>query len=220
MKATLAIALTVLTITTAVQAKGIIGTVDKYIIIKSGKIIEVASNKIDNGVATYFDYTESRRKTIETAEISKSTRQRIAGVKIGDIILANTYARNSNSQTVTRFCEVFSVFENKEAYIGCQTLEADKIKGYTTPARLDFVVNNVETLTAQVQQLDGFKKGGNYELRVDTTIANAGVHVKILGIFVNGDVLVQKSILSVLDSDGIIAKTGDIARIKLSDLNN
>lgn len=213
-----AISLTV-SLSSVVQAKAFFGTIDKYLVVKTAQVIEVGSNDVEDGVATYYDYRTSKRKTIDLSELSKSTREEIAGVKAGERVLARTYVANSKTETVVRFCEVFYLFENKQAYIGCKATEADRINGYELPNRFDFIINNVEQVIAEVETLDGFKTNEIAELRVDTENLKAGKNVRVLAIFTNGEALIQKAGFSVLDTSGVLNKLGAVEKIKLTDLN-
>lgn len=219
MKNILSISLLTLCLTTTAQAKSFFGTVDKYINIHTNQIIEVASNEIEDGVASYFDYSDNKRKTINISELSKATREEISDVRAGEAILAKTFVANSKEETVIRFCQVFYLFENKSAYVGCKTTEKDNIPGYQTPARFDFIISNIESVTPQVSSLDGFETKETCELKVETKTIEAGKRVKILAIFANGEALIQKVGLNFLDTSGILNKLGSVERVKLSDLN-
>lgn len=217
-----ALLLSVMTITFLSQAhaKPFFGTVDKYIEVANGNVIEIASNEIEDGVAEFYDYGTRQRRTINMSEVSKSTREEIAGVQAGEAILVTTRldnVRNVRNQTVNRYCQVFYVFENKQAYVGCKSSEADRIPGYQLPERFDYIVN-VEHVTAEVESLDGFKKGESVELNIETRNIKAQRKVRILAIFANGEALVQKDGFSRLDTSGILHKSG-IERVNLSDLS-
>jgi hypothetical protein len=203
-----------------VHAKALFGTVDKYLDVKNQSVIEIGSNEIedDGRTASYYDYRDSKRKTIDMNDVSKSTREEIAGVKAGEAALVTTLVANSKTETVSRYCEVFYVFENKQAYVGCKSTKADYIPGYQFPERFDFIINNVENITAEVAALDSFSKGETAELRIDTENAKAGRNVKILAIFANGEALVQKIGFNQLDTAGIVYKRS-VDRVQLSDLN-
>ncbi len=220
MKTALLLSLMAVSLMTTANAKGFFGTVDKYIIARTGQVIEVGSNDIDNGVAEYFDYRESKRKTINMSELSKSTREEIAGVKAGETILLTTGVANStDGSTISRYCTVFYVFENKMSHVGCKTYAEDNIAGQIAANRLDFIVGNVESVIAEVASLEGFKTNEAVELAVNTKYSKAGREVKILAIFANGEVLVQKTGFNVLDTGSIVTKHGAIDRVLLSDLN-
>lgn len=218
-----ALLLSVMTLafTLEAQAKPLIGRIDKYIEIKNGNVIEIATNEIEDGSATFYDYGIRKKRTIDMSEVSKATREEIAGVKAGEMILVETRldnVRNVRNQTVSRYCEVFYLFENKQAYAGCKSSEADRIPGYQLPARFDFIINNVENVTAEVESLDGFTKGETAELSIETRTIKAGKNVRILAIFANGEALVQKDGFSRLDTSGILHKSG-VERINLVDLS-
>lgn len=218
MKKTLLLTLMTVSFMTTAQA-GIFGTVDKYIIQKTGQVIEVSSNDISkDGIVKFFDYKEHKKKTIELSELSKSTINEIAGVKAGEVILLTTGAANSSTETVSRVCQVFNVFESKQAHVGCKTYEEDNKNGAIATNRLDFIVNNVESVVAEVKSSEGLSKGEKAELRIDTRSAKAGRNVKVLAIFANGEVLVQKFGFNILDTNSIIHQSS-VDRVTLSDLN-
>ncbi len=221
MKKSFATALSILILTSAVnvEAKSWIGTVSKYIINDNNRIIEIASNEIeDDGLtATYYDYVARKRLTINMSEVSKSTRDSINDVSAGEMILVTTGTARNNGETVSRYCDVFHVFENKRAYVGCKTYEIDNINGYARPNRLDFIVNNVENVVAEVSKVDELEKGSVATLRVDTKNAKAGQNVRILALFTNGEALVQKLGFNVLDTSSIVYKS-KIDRVNVGDL--
>lgn len=219
MKKTLLLTLMTVSFISSVQAKSLFGTIDSYIIEKTNQVIQVASNEIsDDGVVSYFDYKEGKRKTINRSEISKSTLKEIAGVKIGEVILLNTGVANSATETITRYCQVFNVFENSMAYVGCKTYAEDNKAGVIKATRLDFIVNNVESVVAEVSSSEGIKKGEIAELRINTKSAKAGRNVKVLAIFANGEALVQKVGFSFLDTSSIVYQSS-VDRVQLSDLS-
>lgn len=219
MQKTLLLTLLSVCFTSGVEAKSWFGTIDKYIIVNSGAVIEIGSTDIsdDGQMAEYYDYRDGKRRTIQMADVSKSTRGEIAGVKAGETVLVTTmnYAKTA---TISRYCEVFTLFENKQAYVGCKTTEADSIPGYNTPMRLDYILSNVEQVTAEVEELNGVKKGKIMELRIQTKNAKAGRKVKVMAVFANGDVLVQKVGLNTLDTSSILFKVF-IDRVTTADLN-
>jgi len=220
MKRSLTLAFILSAICSNVFAGSFLGRVEKYMIKDTGMIIEIATNEIsDDGLSgKYYDYKERKFKMIELAELSKSTREEIAGVKSGEIALVQTYAGSSRTETISRFCEVYYVFENKKANVGCKTYAADQIPGYTTPSRLDFIVNNVESIVAEVESFEGIQKGDVLELRVNTQSAKAGRQVRVLAVFANGEALVQKTGFGILDTSSIVYK-GNVDRVNVNDLS-
>ncbi len=221
MKKTLLLSLMTISFMSQVQAKAFFGRVEKYIIPATGQIIEIASNEIedDGQTAEFYDYRDGKRKNIDMSTVSKSTREEIAGVKAGEAILVTTQAGNDKTKTVSRYCAVFYVFENKQAFVGCNTtVEADRIPGYALPTRMDFIVNNVENVIAQVEEHDGVKKGDIMELRINTANAKAGRNMRVLAVFANGEVLVEKAGLGFLDTNSIVYR-GGVDRVTTSDLS-
>lgn len=219
MKKPLLLALMTLSFVSSVQAKAFFGTMDYYIVEKTKEIIEIGSNDIsEDGVATYFDYKKSKRLKIDISEVSKSTRKEIAGVAAGETILLTTGVANSDTESISRYCQVFNLFENSMAYVGCKTYEEDNKKGIIKATRLDFIISDVKLVVAEVASLDGIKKGEIAELRINTKSAKAGRNVKVLAIFANGEALVQKLGFGLIDTSGIVNKLS-VDRVLLSDLN-
>lgn len=167
--------------------------------------------------AKFYDYRESKRKSIEMDKVSKATREEIAGVKAGEIALVTTYVGTSKTKTTSRYCEVFYVFENKQASVGCSTSIEDANKRGEIPRRLDFIINDVENITAEVESIDGIKKGDFVELRVDAKFAKANRKVRVLALMANGEALVQKIGFGLIDTSSIVYK-GEVDRVQASDL--
>lgn len=220
MKKTLLLSLMTISFLSQAHAKSFFGRVEKYIIPATGQVIEIASNEIeDDGLtAEFFDYRDSKRKNIDMSTVSKSTREEIAGVKAGEAILVTTLVGNSKTETTSRYCAVFYVFENKQAMVGCATSSVDNIPGYVTPRRMDFIINNVENVIAQVEERDGVKKGDIMELRINTANAKAGRNVRVLAVFANGEVLVEKAGLGFLDTNSLPYR-GGVDRVTTADLS-
>ena len=221
MKAVLLLSLMTVTLFTTAQAKSLIGRVDSYIIVQTGTIVSIGTNQIedDGSTATFYSHAHGKKITVNMSDLSKSTNAEIANVKAGKSVLINT--ASASGKVVSRACIVFDLFENKQAYVGCKTYEADNVNGYQTPARLDYIVQNVEVaVTAEVASLDGYSKDERVELRIQTNTIKAGKTVKILAIFSNGEALIESSLagLNFLNSAGILNRYG-IERVKLQDLN-
>lgn len=221
MKTALLLSLLTATFLTTAQAKPIFGKVESYIIVKTGEVVSIATNEIsdDGQSANFYNYGARKRMDIDMSEVSKSTRAEIAGVKAGKHILITTPA-GASKVTITRYCQVFGLYESKQAYVGCKTYEADKIDGYQMPVSLSYIVQNVEQVVAEVESLDNFSHGDVAELRIETKLIKAQKRVKILAIFSNGEALVESSLagLNFLNSSGTLHRYG-VERVKLQDLN-
>jgi ribosomal protein S17E len=217
MKTLLLTLMTVSMLSTA-QAKGLIGIIETYIIKKNGKVINVASNEISkDGRALYFDYSTNKKKLIEFTELSKATKKEIAGVKAGEMILLTTKVSGSNTELISRYCEVSNVFENHMADVSCKMYERDK-RGLFDSGSMRFIVKNVRSVIAEVASLNGIRRSEVVELRINTKNAKAGKNVRVLAIFANGEALVQKIKLSLNNTPSIIhKKTAD--RVRIADLS-
>lgn len=196
-----------------------VSKVNKYIHKDTNQIIELGGWDLseDGKTNVYYNYATSKRETILMADYVPATQAEIAGVKAGEMIIAKTYIAHSKTEVIERVCQVYYLFENQKAYVGCKSYEADNLAGYATPSRFDFIINNVEQVVGQVEELDGFKKGDLAELSVETKSIKNGKTVRVLAVMANGEALVQKMGFSVLDSSAIIYK-GGVERVRLTDL--
>lgn len=219
MKKALLLTLMTVSFISSVQAKALIGTFDSYIIEGTGDVVSIATNAFsdDGRTAEYTDYRLGKTLTVETSRLSKSTREEIDGVKAGETVLVGTEAMGTK-QIISRICTVYNLFENRSAYVGCKTYQADKIPGYQIPERLTYIVKDVSQVVAEVESLDGFSKGDVAELNINTANAKAGRNVKILAILANGEALVEKTGFNILNTGGILHRFS-LDRVKLQDLS-
>lgn len=220
MKTALLLSLMTIALATSAEAKSIIGRVDSYIIAKTGVVVEIGTNEIedDRSTATFYSYPHRKKITVNMSDLSKSTKAEIANVKAGENVLINT--QSASGKVITRECVVFHLFENKQAFVGCKTYEADKTIGYQTPDRLDYVVQNVEEgAVAEVDSIQNVSKGDILELRVETKTIKANKKVRVLAVFANGDAIVEPQLakLNFLNSSGIYRY--GVEKVRLQDLN-
>lgn len=204
MKKTLLLTLATLSLITSVQAKSIFGKLEVYVDQQTGRVVEIASNKTE-------DYDMSR--------YSASTKNEISGVKAGERILLNTYIFRSNTETVSRYCDVYHVFENKMAQVGCNTVSADFRRNEDAKIRLDFMVSTVDEAIAEVAELNGFRTNSKAKLNISVPRIKAGREVKIVAIFENGEVLVQKTGYGLFHGDNVVERGDLIARVSINDLS-
>ena len=201
------------------EAREMVSKIRKYIHKDSNLIVELGGWDLSDDGKTnkYFDYKTGKKVTIEMDDFVIQTFDEIANVRAGEMVIAKTLVGNSRTETIDRICEVYYLFENKKAYIGCKAYEQDAIPGYSIPARFDFIVNNVEQVVAEINEFDGVKKGDTAELLVETRSIKNGKTVRVLAVMANGEALVQKMGFSILDTSSIIYK-GGVERVKISDL--
>ncbi len=218
MKSLLAIALISLSFQN-LEAREIVSKIRKYIHKDSNQIIELGGWDLseDGKTNKYYNYNTRKQETVLMEDYVIQTFDEIANVRAGEMIIAKTLVGNSKTETIDRLCEVYYLFENKKAYVGCKSYEQDSIPGYARPSRFDFIVNNVENIIAEVSEIDGMKKGDLAEMLIDAEEIKNGKTVRILAVMANGEALVQKMGFSVLDSSSIIYKSG-VVRVKLTDL--
>lgn len=178
-------------------------------IISQGIMAETSVNK-KTGEISYFDYRDSKRKTVSPSDIAHEVKKGgIDGVKQGDLVQYN--------QENVNFCTVFNVFENGLAYVGCQNTKA-KMKniGLPRPEQLRGFVPTKD-LIAEVPSMDGFSKGEKVTLIKDAGDLKCGTTVRIEAINTNGEAIVQKMGLNLLDTSGLHLKFG-IETVPLADL--
>lgn len=177
-------------------------------IISQGIMVETSVNK-KTGEITYYDYRDGKKKTVAASDIAKEVKEK-NGIKQGDHVLYN--------QENVNFCAVFHVFENGLVRVGCQNAEAKRkgVIGVPRPEQLrGFVPTN--ELTAEIPSMDGFSKGETVTLLKDYGNLKCGTTVRIEAIHTNGEALVQKKGLNLLDTSGLHLKF-NIERVPLSDL--
>lgn len=198
-----------------------VSKVNKYIHKDTNQIIELGGWDLseDGKTNVFYNYETRKRETILMADYVPATQSEIANVRAGEMILAKTYVAHGKSEIIERVCEVYYLFENQKAYVGCKSYEADHLPGYATPNRFDFIINNVEQVVAEVSELDGFKKGDLAELQVETKSIKNGKTVRVLAVMANGEALVQKMGFSILDTSSIVYK-GGVERVLLTNLKN
>lgn len=187
-----------------------IARIYKYINIKTGELIEASVNDIEDDQVKYFDYSDSKRKKVPLIDLSKQTNDRIAGVKAGELVLV-PFGKE------TKPCEVYYVFANGMARIGCQTGKMLGNISIDRPAIGQFNLNHVANVIPEVATLDGRNKKDYAVMSINIGKLKAGANVRIEAIFANGEALVQKMNISFLDSSGVIRKH-NIERVKLEDL--
>ncbi|MBY0413413.1 MAG: hypothetical protein K2Q18_04580 [Bdellovibrionales bacterium] len=225
MKTTLLIALLFSSIYSNAQAK-LFGIRERYVIKGSNQIIEVASNNIKDGVATYHN-SQGKKSQIDVSAIAKETEEEIDGIQAGKSALARTGIRFS-TDTTTRYCTVFSVFENKQAHIGCKTIEADRDlhdrnPNTSLPNQLNYIVQDVSTMVGEVEFLGDIHREDKLRLEVATELFKKGEKVEVVTIFANGQALVKATglkglRLNLLDNVDYVIHKYNIEMVNLSDL--
>lgn len=203
------------------SAREWVSKVRKYIHKDTNQIIELGGWDLseDGKTNKHSNYKTGKREVVQMEDYVIDTYGEIAGVSPGEYILVDTLVGNSKTETINRFCQVYNLFENKKAYVGCRTYEADRIPGYRLPERLDYIIHNVEQVVAQVESVDGIQKGTIAELAVETETIKLGKNVRVLAVFANGEALVERAGFGFLDTSSIVYK-GNVEKVKVSDLRN
>lgn len=174
----------------------------------SGEFYSFYNFNHDTQTATYYDYKDGKKKTANISDLSAETKSAINGVKQGDHVLLNQEGHN--------FCEVFHVFENGVAYIGCQVNKIRKNIGMDRPQDWRYFAPT-EILVAEVAEVDGFKKKERVILTKDAGTLVKGTEVRIEAVFANGEILVQKMGFNRLDTSSLRLKFG-VVRVHSSDI--
>lgn len=161
------------------------------------------------GTATVYDHSTQKKRTVKIADLSKESHEGINGVKPGSLVLINLKDHN--------FCETFKVFENGLAYIGCQVEGSVQLNiGKDRPKNVRYFAG-VDNLISEVDKAESFQKSEKAILSKDYNKIPAGTLVRIEAIFSNGEALIQKMGLNLLDTSSLRLKF-NLERVLLSDL--
>lgn len=215
MKNTIMLAFMAFTLLTANNsyANAFYSKIHPYMQISTGEVLQLSEFDFDknNTTITYYSYLHGKKLTISVDDISKSTTSEIAGVKAGELVLIQGPAG-----LVT--CSVYNLFENTMARIGCQT---GKITGRLGPDRR--VLSSATLLTvdqagviAEVDSINNISKLDQGSLTADAGTLKAGTKVRIEAVFANGDAVVQKLGLNILDTESLLMKKA-VEKINLND---
>jgi len=214
MKKALLLTLMTVSFVSTAQAKSFFGRMESYLDLKSGRIIEIASNHIeDDGTAEYFDQKERKFKIINLQDTSKATKAEIDGVKAGKRILVTSNLGITANAPVTRFCEVAYLFENKSALAKCKPAESDN-----ETRVFNYTIQNVEDVVAEVDNIQAVEENDIIELGSDTGVAKAGEKVRVLAVFASGEALIEKHGVSILDRAGVLYKLRAVEIVSISDI--
>ncbi len=216
MKKALLLTLMTVSFVSTAQAKSFFGRMENYLDLKSGRIIEIASNHIeDDGTAEYFDQKERKYKIINLKDTSKATKAEIAGVKAGKRILVTSNLGITANAPVTRFCEVAFLFENKSALAKCKPAESDN-----ETRVFNYTIQDVELedVVAEVDNIQAVEENDIIQLGSDTGVAKAGEKVRVLAVFASGEALIEKHGLSILDRAGVLYKLRPVEIVSISDI--
>lgn len=181
-----------------------------YLNIQTGEMIDLIKKNEAEGTGVYYDYRESRKKTVSLSLLSKETDKQLNGVKTGEMILVKW-------DKDLKPCQVYHLFENGVARIGCQTGRVSANIGVDRHLLGSYNVDT-EIVIAEVKAAEGFKKNERVILRKQAGDLESGTTVKIEAIFNNGDVLVQKAGLNLLDTSGVLLKRSGVAKVSLKDI--
>ena len=192
---------------------GFFGRIDHYRNLETGEVVEIGSNEIkEDGSVKYFSRKERAWKTTDISSFSKNTDAEIADVKQGEFLLAET----GNGLAL---CQVWYLFDNKSASIGCRTGKPSEIIGMARPGTANYDLLTVEHpgVVAEVASLDGFSRGQTAELLINTDQNESGTTVRVEAVFANGEALIQKKGLNLLDTSGLLLKYS-VEKVSLKNL--
>jgi hypothetical protein len=164
--------------------------------------------KIDKDTQTgrYFDYREEKYKTVSLSDISRETHETIQGVKEGNMVLVKF------STTSLKPCEVWNLYENAIAHVGCTTGKiTNRPELATYPVAIDIMIK-------EVKSLEGFVQKDKVRLMKDSGDLSKGDLVRIEHIFRNGSAMVQKMGLNLIDTSGLLLKE-KVQVVELKDLS-
>jgi hypothetical protein len=174
----------------------------------SFQMIEPYNFNENTGTAVYFDRTDGKKKTVKISDLSIESNKPINKVRQGELVLMNKEGHN--------FCETFHVFENGMAYIGCQTNKVQEKQGKERAKNIHYYAPT-EILIPEVKSIDGFRKKDKVRLAKNAGQLDAGTLVRIEALFPNGEALVQKMGVNLLDSSSLRFKF-NIERVHLTDI--
>lgn len=196
------LAISALALISVQSQAALISPIYKYIL-TNGKVVELMGENQSKGTAYYFDYALSKRVEVNLEDASRETKKRINGVKAGEFVAATT----DQGETI---CTTYNVFENGMAYLGCRTGKKVSHNG-PTRHQVGGYTAKTENLLAELNEVDGFKKGETAELLKQVDNMKVGKKVKIKAIFSNGLVLVESANpLAKLDTSSTLLKTNVI----------
>lgn len=188
----------------------LIGRSWRYLHIPTGMQVELNNVNEQAGTAYYFDYVSHKKVNINLSEVSREIDAGVNGVKTGHFVLVNF------DKDDLRHCQVYRVFENGIARIGCNNGKISKNIGVDRPQVRQFNAS-VYDVTGETESMEGFSKKEKVKLAVDAGNLKAGTTVRIEAIFQNGEALIQKMGVNLLDTSGLMLKF-NIERVSLNDL--
>ena len=166
---------------------------------KTLDIIEVTKIDTDTQTARYYSYRSNQWKEVSLADLSKAVYARLDGVKERDMVLASV--RSDDLQP----CEVWNVFENSLVELGCQNGRISDNIGVDRP-ELSSYIKTTQQVVKEVTQRDGFQKKDKVRLMKDQGDLKKGDLVRIEHIFENGEAMIQKMGLNLIDTSGLLMK--------------
>lgn len=168
--------------------------------------------KIDqeNQTAQYYDQNDGKIRTISLSEVSQETFEPVDGVKTGNMVLVK-FEKN-----VLKPCEVWYLYTNGLAQVGCQTGKYSKPAPIARPELAEYTVTT-DAMVKEATSLEGFKKKDKVTLMADVGDLKKGDRVRIEHLFKNGTAMIQKMGLNLVDTSGLLLKY-KVQVVELKDL--
>jgi hypothetical protein len=173
--------------------------------------LEIFRIDTDNQTGKYYDYQDEKYKTINLSDVSREASEPVDGVKDGDMVLVKF------SENLFRPCEVWYLYQNSLAHVGCQTGKLTEDMGVQRP-KLGTYTASTESMIKSIKSLEGFEVKDKARLMKDVGDLKKGDLVRIEHIFKNGSAMIQKMGLNLIDTSGLLLKF-KVQVVELKDLS-
>lgn len=173
--------------------------------------IDIMKIDPETQMGKYYDHASYKYKTVSMTELTRQTHGNIKGFKAGNMVLANLEGN------VYQPCEMWYLFENSVAHIGCQSGKITKNIGVDRPQVLTYALH-LDHMINEVASLEGYAKKDKVRLMKDAGDLKKGDLVRIEHIFANGFVMIQKMGANLLDTSGLLMKSR-VQVVELKDLS-
>lgn len=184
---------------------------ESYIHNQTQARMELTNVDQESQTARYYDHAEGKTKTISLSEVSKATKEEIDGVRSGNMVLVR-FTENSY-----RACEVWDLYSNGIAHIGCQTGKIRE-EGLIRRQEVGSYTASTDLMIKEVSSLEGFKKKETVRLLRDVGDLKEGDTVKIEHIFASGSAMIQKKGFNFIDTSSLLMKE-QVQIVDLKDLS-
>lgn len=177
---------------------GMISKRFSYIHHGTNERIELTKVNQETQTGKYYDQKSGKYKTVNLSEISQEIAS-VSGVKERDMVIVKF------SDDSSRPCDVFSLYTNGQAHVGCQFYKINHRTMFES-APLSIVTVAADSVVKEVQALEGFAKKDKVRLMKDSGDLKKGDLVRIEHIFANGSAMIQKMGTNLLDSSNLLMR--------------